>query len=90
MGKKDKEKYNNFSNVENMDDLIPEEFPEGAFGSEFNDEEPVSAKSTPWKEGQRRTSAFIYPYKKIHDDLPRKTPGAHPLHDEEGDPTDKE
>lgn len=89
MEKKGKKVYTNFSNVENMDDLIPEEFPEGAFGSSYNKNESVSAKSTPWEEGQRRTSAFTYPYKKIHDDLPRQTPGAHPLHDEEGDPKDE-
>ncbi len=89
MEKKGEKVYRNFSNVENEDDLIPEEFPEGAFGA-TDAEETVSGKSTPWKEGQRRQSAFIYSYKDIHDDLPRKTPGAHPLHDEPGDPTDKE
>ena len=89
MEKKDGKVYTNFSNVENEDDLIPEEFPEGALGA-TDAEEIVSSKSTPWKEGQRRRSAYIYPYKKIHDDLPRQTPGSHPLHDEEGDPTDKE
>lgn len=89
MEKKGKKVYTNFSNVENEGDLIPEEFPEGAFGAS-EAEETVSGKSTPWEAGQRRQSAFTYPYKEMHDDLPRRTPGAHPLHDEPGDPTGKE
>lgn len=89
MEKKGNKIYTDFSNVQNLDDLIPEEFPEGPTGSPVA-EETVSSKSTPWEEGQRRRSAYIYPYKEIHDDLPRQTPGAHPLHDEEGDPTKKE
>lgn len=80
--KKPKE-FSDFSNVKNIhDDLIPEEFPEGPFGSPINTEQPVSGKSSPWEKDQQRLSAYVYPYKKIHDDLPRQTPGAHPLHDE--------
>lgn len=84
---KQKEKYDNrfseISNVENLhDSLIPEEFPEGAFGSPINKQEKVESKSTEWEQGQQRTSAFTYPDKERHDDLPRQTPGAHPLHDE--------
>lgn len=63
-------------------ELIPEEFPEGPFGSTINKENIVTGKSTPWKKGQRRASAYVYPDKEQHDDIPRKTPGAHPLHDE--------
>ncbi|MFB4169315.1 hypothetical protein [Virgibacillus sp. JSM 102003] len=85
MSKKDKKKYSNFSNVNNQKNLIPEEFPEGPFGSAINDEEPVFSKSTPWEKGQRRQSAFVYPDKEQHEDLPRQTPGAHPIHDEPGD-----
>lgn len=63
--------------------LIPEEFPEGPLGAPMNKEEPVTeSKSTPWKKGQRRASAFIYEDKEQHDDLPRRLPGSHPLHDE--------
>lgn len=85
--KKDKEKYDNrfseISNVENLHDtLIPEEFPEGAFGSSIRKHEKVESKSTEWEKGQKRSSAFTYPDKERHDDLPRQTPGAHPLHDE--------
>ncbi|PAV28736.1 hypothetical protein CIL05_15770 [Virgibacillus profundi] len=86
MARKGKNVYSDFSNVRNQrNELIPEEFPEGAFGSSINKEEPVYGKSTPWEKGQRRQSAFIYPYKELHEDLPRQTPGAHPLHDEDGD-----
>lgn len=84
--KKDKKQYSDFSNVTNMqDELIPEEFPEGAFGSPINTNKPVEGKSTPWREGQQRKSAYVYPYKDLHDHLPRQAPGAHPTHDETED-----
>lgn len=84
---KEKEKFDNrfseISNVENLHDtLIPEEFPEGAFGSPIRKHAKVESKSTEWEKGQQRSSAFTYPDKERHDDLPRQTPGAHPLHDE--------
>lgn len=63
-------------------ELIPEEFPEGPFGSSINEDEIVTGKSTPWKKGQRRASAYVYPDKEQHDDIPRRLPGSHPLHDE--------
>lgn len=85
--RKRKEEEKGYSNISNVDEqknyLIPEEFPEGAFGSPINDEKPVYSKSTPWQEGQRRQSAFVYPDKDRHDDLPRQTQGAHPIHDED-------
>ncbi|RYG74491.1 hypothetical protein EU245_02505 [Lentibacillus lipolyticus] len=91
MSKKDKVNYSDFSNVQNQrNNLIPEEFPEGPFGSEINDDEIEGSKSTPWQEGQSRESAFVYPDKDQHDDLPRQTPGAHPLHDEPGEPHPEE
>ena len=83
MNEKDNKNYSDFSNVKNIhDDLIPEEFPEGSFGSPIEAESPVQGKSTPWEKGQHRESAYIYPDKEIHEGLPRHTPGAHPLHDE--------
>ncbi|MFD1851222.1 hypothetical protein [Oceanobacillus bengalensis] len=83
MPKDRNKKYSDFSNVDRMkNELIPEEFPEGPFGSTINKEVAVSSKSTPWKEGQKRTSAFVFPDEEQHDDLPRQIPGAHPLHDE--------
>lgn len=81
--KKGKQEYENFSNVERMnEELIPEEFPEGSFGSSIHKDERVVSKSTPWKKGQKRMSAYVYPDEDQHDDKPRQTPGAHPLHDE--------
>jgi len=86
LGKKDEKKYSDFSNVTNVrNDLIPEEHPEGAYGSPIRADDPVYGKSTPWKKGQRRQSAFVYPYKELHEDLPRQAPGAHPIHDEPDD-----
>ncbi|MFB4474332.1 hypothetical protein [Virgibacillus sp. SK37] len=83
MPKDHNKKFSNFSNVEKMkNELIPEEFPEGSFGSAINKEETVSSKSTEWNEGQKRMSAYVYPDEDQHDDLPRQFPGAHPLHDE--------
>jgi len=85
--KSKKEKYSNMSNVEEIkNNLIPEEFPEGSFGSPINKDKLIdSSKSTPWLKGQRRQSAFIYSVKDIHADLPRRTPGAHPTHDKPDD-----
>ncbi|WP_246206623.1 hypothetical protein [Virgibacillus ihumii] len=89
MAKGSKKEYRDFSNVKNVrENLVPEEFPEGPVGSSINADEPPYSKTTPWTEGQRRQSAFVYPDKDQHDELPRKTPGSHPLHDESGDATD--
>ncbi|WP_047979638.1 hypothetical protein [Ornithinibacillus contaminans] len=83
MTKQDKKKqYADFSNVRRKKNyLIPEEFPEGAFGSSIKQDEPVQSKSTPWQEGQQRDSAFVYPDREQHEDVPRQADGAHPLHD---------
>ena len=48
------------------DYIIPEEFPEGPFGSPFRINEPVENKSTD------RHSAFNYENKSLHEDLPRQ------------------
>lgn len=80
---KNKKDYSDFSNViSNRDELVPEEFAEGPLGSPINHDKPVEGKSTPWKEGQRRQSAFVYADKEQHAGSPRKAPGAHSLHDE--------
>ena len=80
---KKEETYHDFSNVQKQRDfLIPEEFPEGPFGSPINQDAPVENKTTPWQEGQRYQSAFNYENKSLHEDLPRKYPGAHPTHDD--------
>jgi hypothetical protein len=88
MDKNDKKRFSDFSNVRNRKNLlIPEEFPEGSFGSDIGQDEPVFSKSTPWEDGQRRLSAFVYPYKELHEDLPRQISGAHPIHDHPDDVT---
>jgi len=83
VGEKDAERKTNFSNVEKLNEyLIPEEFPEGAYGSPIRAFDPVEGKSTEWEEGQRRYSAFTYENKSLHEDLPRQIEGAHPPHDD--------
>src|SRR5699024_607354 len=91
MSKKGKKDSSDFSNVRRMqNELIPEEFTEGGFGSSINKEESDKGKSTPWKEGQFSQSAVVYPDKEQHEDIPRKTHGAHPIHDEQGDVSSEE
>ncbi|QED49215.1 hypothetical protein [Cytobacillus dafuensis] len=83
MNDKDQSEFSDFSNVESQrNDLTAEELPEGAYGSQFNRDKPVENKSTPWREGQRKLSAFNYENKTLHEDLPRQMEGAHPPHDE--------
>lgn len=78
-----RQEYSDLSNVETMRNfLIPEEFPDGSYGSSIRQDAPVELKSTPWEEGQRRHSAFNYEFKSMHQDLPRQFPGAHPTHDD--------
>jgi hypothetical protein len=78
------EKYSDFSTVEKIKNfLVPETFPEGPYGSPRGKDDPVQNKSTPWQKGQRHYSAFNYEYKSLHQDIPRRDPGAHPVHDDE-------
>lgn len=82
-GSMKKKDYSDFSNVKHSHDrLIPEEFPEGAFGSPVNEAKPVEGKSTPWEKGQHRDSAFVYPDREQHQDVPRRIQGSHIIHDE--------
>lgn len=81
--KQTKQIYSDFANVEAMKNfLVPEQTPEGPYGSPINNDEPVSNKTTPYEKGQRPYSAFNYENKSLHEDNPRKYPGAHPTHDE--------
>ncbi|MGG3987648.1 cytosolic protein [Bacillus smithii] len=85
VGKVDKEDqaYSDFSVVETMKNfLIPEEVPEGPYGSPRGQDTPVENKSTPWEEGQRHHSAFNYEFKSLHEGLPRQYPDAHLPHDD--------
>lgn len=80
---KEAQVYTDFSNVETMRNfMVPEQTPEGPYGSPFNKDTAVVNKSTPWEEGQRSYSAFNYEFKSLHQNLPRKFPGAHPTHDD--------
>ena len=73
------DKYHDFLNVDNS--LIPEEFPEGPYGSTRAAASPVENKSSNWEEGQTFQSAFNYENKSLHGNLPRKYPGAAPPDD---------
>lgn len=80
--KKDKEQasYTDVSTVETKQNYyIPEEFPEGSYGSPVNKK---LGKTSEWREGQRPYSAFNYEFKSLHQNLPRQVPGAHPPHDD--------
>src|SRR5699024_2358739 len=86
MSKKHKKDYSDFSNVKDRhNNLVPEELPEGPYGSPINMDEPIKTKSTPWEKGQRRKSAYVYPVKDLDEDLPSQAPGSHRIHDETGD-----
>lgn len=87
--KKDKQKedYTDFAVVESMrNEIIPEDLPEGAYGSPINRR---LGKSTPFEEDQQAISNFTYENRQHHEDLPRQYPGAHPTHDEEDKDTEK-
>ncbi|WP_239614916.1 hypothetical protein [Cohnella mopanensis] len=57
--------------------LIPEEFPEGPYGSVFIAE--VLDKSEPLREDQRALSAFNYENRELHAGLERGYPGDHDI-----------
>ncbi|MFC7394308.1 hypothetical protein [Scopulibacillus cellulosilyticus] len=83
--KKLQENYTDFSNVEDQRKfLTAEEFPEGTYGDSAYDlfDEPVFNKSEPWDEGQSYISGFTYEYRNMHENRPRKYPGAHKTHDQ--------
>lgn len=63
-------------------ELIPEEFPDGPFGSPINQFEPVQVKSGPWRPGQKQMSPYDYPDEEQHEDVPRQYPLADPLKDD--------
>ncbi len=72
------------STVESIrNDLAPEEFPEGPYGSPFES----SGKSTPWRPEQRSPSAYAYENRQLHAGLARDYPEDHDLHDETGSPS---
>jgi hypothetical protein len=81
----DRRKYTDLSTVESQrNDLIPEEFPEGPYGSPLITES--LGKSTPWREDQRPNNRFTYENRDLHEGLGRGGyPPDHNTHDEPGD-----
>ncbi len=82
-------KHTDLDTVESQrNDLIPEEFPEGAYGSNLIMES--LGKSTPWRDDQRPPNRFSYENRELHEGLPRDYPPDHETHDETQDeyPTD--
>lgn len=69
-------------NLQEEQTIGVEEFPEGSYGEVISQNRRVENKTTPWKENQRKASAFTYEFKRLHENVPRHYPGAHPTHDE--------
>ncbi|WP_206438432.1 hypothetical protein [Paenibacillus whitsoniae] len=66
--------YTDFKSVESQrNNLIPEEFPEGPYGTSIAYE--TLGKSTPWREEQHWTRAYSYENQELHKDIPRGYPG---------------
>ncbi|MEY8350392.1 hypothetical protein AALF16_19205 [Bacillus cereus] len=53
--------------------IIPEEFPEGPYGSSTNRE---LGKSTPWESDQKTHKAFSYEYEKQYEETEQQYPEA--------------
>lgn len=72
--------FSDLSTVESQkDNLLPEEYPEGPYGSSINRK---LGKDGDFLESQRATSAFNYEYKDFHENISRVYPVAHPTHDD--------
>lgn len=78
--------YTPDSNIENNDvstvqsqhnDLIPEEFPEGPYGSSLMAES--LGKSSPWREGQHSPRRFGYENQELHETEGRHYPSEDPV-----------
>jgi len=54
-------------------DLIPEEFPEGAYGAPILSE--TLGKSEPWRDDQRSPHAYGYENREFHAGMDRDYPG---------------
>ncbi|MGN7360700.1 hypothetical protein ACTHPF_24945 [Paenibacillus sp. SAF-054] len=65
---------NDVSTVQSQhNDLIPEEFPEGPYGSSLAAES--IGKSSPWREGQHGPHRFGNENLELHEDEGREYPG---------------
>jgi hypothetical protein len=65
-------------------DLVPEEFPDGPYGSGALTS-GTFGKSTPWREDQRSPSPYTYENRELHEGMQRNYPGDHETHDESAD-----
>jgi hypothetical protein len=80
----EKHHYTDFAAVESQrNDLIPEEFPEGPYGSNLLVES--LGKSSPWRDDQRPQSAFTYENRSLHEGIARDFEPDHETHDESQD-----
>lgn len=67
--------YTDLETVESQrNDLIPEEFPEGPYGTTMLSES--LGKSTPWRVDQRPPNRFSYENRELHEGISRDYPGA--------------
>ena len=67
--------YTDLETVESQrNDLIPEEFPEGPYGTSLNTES--LGKSSPWRKDQRPPNRFSYENHELHEGIKRDYPGA--------------
>ncbi|MFX3633043.1 MAG: hypothetical protein ACE3L7_04865 [Candidatus Pristimantibacillus sp.] len=70
----ERSEYTDLATVESQrNDLIPEEFPEGPYGSDIVAES--LGKSTPWRIDQRSSRRFSYENRSLPQDLDRHYPG---------------
>lgn len=66
--------YTDLSTVESQrNDTIPEEFPEGPYGSTL---QASLGKTEPWREDQRPPNRFDYENRSLHEQEERDFPGA--------------
>ncbi|WP_028401590.1 hypothetical protein [Bacillus panaciterrae] len=76
---KEDEQYTDFAAVEAQHQyVIPEEFPEGPYGSSINSK---LGKSTPWGKDQKTHKALSYDYEKPYEETERQYPDAAPTLD---------
>ena len=69
-------RYGDLSTVESQrNEIIPEEFPEGPYGSANSF--AIEGKSDPWREDQRRISAYAYENRRLHEEMERAYPPDH-------------
>ncbi|QMV43487.1 hypothetical protein [Cohnella cholangitidis] len=64
---------------------IPEEFPEGPYGSTVMMDS--LEHGTSWRDDQRSLSAFAYENRELHTGLDRDYPGDHDIHSENDEPS---